>query len=396
MTSATGGERIHRAARLSGAALKERNSLVDAGHSPATAASALDLTVVIPTFNERENIRPLLERLDRALAGIAWEAVFVDDHSPDGTAEAVKAIARIDRRVACLHRIGRRGLAGAVLEGVLASAAPFVAVIDADLQHDETLLLAMLEILRGGGADLVIGSRYLGANGKPAGLSPVRRAASRIAAWLGRRVLKADVSDPVSGFFMIRREVVEVVAPCLSGEGFKILFDIIACQPKPLRIVELPYDFAPRQTGESKLGRRVVVEYLGLLLARFSGNLIPPRALMFALVGASGLIVHLAVLRLALAFGLRFALAQTAGAITAMTSNYLINNAVTYRDRRLRGRELIIGYLRFCALCSVGLIANVAVADLVHRHAPAWWLAGIAGAVFGAVWNYVSTSLAVW
>ena len=381
---------------LPGVALKERDTLLDAGTPSAIVASALALTVVIPTFNERENIRPLVNRLDRVLGPIVWQAVFVDDDSPDRTAEAVKAIARTDRRVACLHRVGRRGLAGAVLEGVLASAAPFVAVIDADLQHDESLLPAMLEILRGGGTDLVIGSRYLGANEKSRGLSPLRRVGSRIAAWLGRRVLKADVSDPVSGFFMIRREVVEAVAPRLSGEGFKILFDIIACQPKPLRIVELPYAFAPRQTGESKLGRRVVVEYLGLLLARFSGNLIPPRALMFGLVGASGLIVHLAILRLALAFGVRFALAQTAGAVTAMTSNYLINNAVTYRDRRLRGGRLITGYLRFCALCSVGLIANVAVADLVHRHAPIWWLAGIAGAVFGAVWNYVSTSLAVW
>ena len=351
---------------------------------------------MVPTFNERGNIRPLVDRLDRALAGIAWQAVFVDDDSPDGTAEAVKAIATTDRRVACLHRIDRRGLAGAVLEGVMASAAPFVAVIDADLQHDETLLPAMLEAVRGGEADLVIGSRYLDPETAPRGFSAFRRVGSRVAAWLGRRVLKAEISDPVSGFFMIRREVVVAVAPRLSGEGFKILFDIIACQPKPLRIVELPYAFAARQTGESKLGRRVVVEYLGLLLARFSGNLIPPRALMFALVGASGLIVHLAILRLALAFGLRFALAQTAGAITAMTSNYLINNAVTYRDRRLRGRRLITGYLRFCALCSVGLVANVAVADLVHRHAPIWWLAGIVGAVFGAVWNYVSTSLAVW
>jgi len=307
----------------------ERDTPLDARNPSAIAAPALVLTVVIPTFNEKGNIRPLVDRLDQALAGVTWQAVFVDDDSPDRTAEAVKAIARTDRRVACLHRIGRRGLAGAVLEGVLASAAPFVAVIDADLQHDETLLPAMLATLRRDEADLVIGSRYLNPTEAPGGLSAIRRLGSRTAAWLGRRVLKARVSDPVSGFFMIRREVVEAVAPRLSGEGFKILFDIIACQPKPLRIVELPYAFAPRQTGESKLGRRVVVEYLGLLLARFSGNLIPPRALMFGLVGASGLIVHLAILRLALAFGVRFALAQTAGAVTATAADRVGSNSAT-------------------------------------------------------------------
>jgi dolichol-phosphate mannosyltransferase len=369
---------------------------LDASSPPAIAAPALALTVVIPTFNERGNVASMVGALDRALPGVAWQAIFVDDDSPDGTAEAVNALARADRRLTCLHRVGRRGLAGAVLEGVMASAAPFVAVMDGDMQHDQALLPAMLEILRGGRADLVIGSRYLGGGETAGALSPMRRAISRLAAWLGRRVLKAEVSDPGSGFFMIRRESALAVAPRLSREGFKILFDIIACQSEPLRILELPYLFAPRRRGESKFGRRVAVEYLGLLLARLSGNLIPPRALMFGLVGASGLIVHLAVLRLALAVGLGFALAQGAGAVIAMTSNFLINNAVTYRDRRLKGMALIAGYLRFCALCSVGLIANVAVADLVHRHLAVWWLAGLSGAVFGAVWNYVSTSLAVW
>jgi len=339
-----------------------------------------ELTVVVPTFND----------------GIAWQAIFVDDNSPDGTADTVKAIAATDRRITCLRRIGRRGLAGAVLEGVMASNAPFVAVIDADLQHDETLLPAMLERLRGGEADLVIASRYLDAGSLEDGLSPVRRAGSRLATWLARRILKADVSDPVSGFFMTRRELVDAVAPRLSTQGFKVLFDIIASQPSPPRIVELPYAFARRQAGESKLDGQIVLDYLGLLLTKLSGNLLPPRALLFGLVGASGLGVHLGVLGLCIGLHMIFVQAQITAAVTAMTSNFLINNVVTYRDRRLRGLRLLTGYLRFCALCGVGLIANVAVADLVHRHTPAWWLAGTAGAVFGAVWNYVSTSLAVW
>jgi dolichol-phosphate mannosyltransferase len=320
----------------------------------------------------------------------------VDDNSPDGTAEAVKASAARDRRIVCLHRIGRRGLAGAVIEGIMASAAPVVAVIDADLQHDETILPRMLEIIQSDAADLVVGSRYLTPVGAKIGLSPIRLAGSRLATWIARRVLRADVRDPVSGFFMIRRKLVEDVGPQLSPQGFKILFDIIASQPRPLRIVETPYVFAERQAGSSKLDGRVVIEYLGLILSKFSRGLIPPRALLFGLVGSIGVIVHLAVLGLCRRLGFAFVGAQEMAAAMAMTSNFLINNQVTYRDRRLKGLSLLTGYLRFCALCGLGLIANVAIADLVHHWTPIWWLAGAAGALFGAVWNYVSTSLAVW
>jgi len=354
------------------------------------------LSVVVPTFNERDNVGPLIARLRRSLAGTSWQAIFVDDNSPDGTASAVKAMAACDRRILCLQRVGRRGLAGAVVEGAMASAAPFVAVIDADLQHDDTLLPRMLACLRAGEADLVIGSRFLEPYGAAEGLSPLRRAGSRVANALARRVLKARVTDPVSGFFMIRRDLIEAVAPRLSDQGFKVLFDIIASQPSPPRIMELPYAFAERQAGASKMDGRIAIEYLGLILTKLTGNLIPPRFLMFGMVGASGLVVHMAVLYAGRAAGLSFMVSQITAAVTAMTSNYLINNTVTYRDRRLRGMRLLTGYLRFCALCGLGLIANIAVANLVHEHTRWWWLAGAAGALAGAAWNYVSTSVAVW
>jgi dolichol-phosphate mannosyltransferase len=360
------------------------------------SVEAVELTVVIPTFNERDNVAPLTMRLREALAGIAWQAIFVDDNSGDGTAEAVKAIASTDGRISCLHRIGRRGLAGAVLEGVMASAAPVVAVIDADLQHDETILPHMLGLIRSNEADLVVGSRYLTSDGAQKGLSPVRLAGSRLATWIARQVLRADVSDPVSGFFMIRRDMVRRVAPRLSNQGFKILFDIIASQPEPLRIAEVPYAFAERLTGDSKLDGRVVIEYLGLILSKLTRSVIPPRALLFGLVGSSGVIVHLAILYICRAMGMAFFTAQSVAAITAMTTNFLINNQVTYRDRRLRGWRLVTGYARFCGLCGLGLVANVAIGGLVHSWTPVWWLAGVSGALFGAIWNYVSTSLAVW
>jgi dolichol-phosphate mannosyltransferase len=370
-------------------------------HKPWSSAKALgasptELTVVIPTFNERDNVEPLVRRLRHALDGIAWQAIFVDDNSADGTASLIKDLAREDARITCLHRVGRRGLAGAVLEGVMASAAPVVAVIDADLQHDETVLPRMLRMIGDEEAELVVASRYLTSHGATQGLSPLRLAGSRLATWIARKVLRAELSDPVSGFFMIRRHLVERVAPKLSNQGFKILFDILASQPRPLRVAEVPYVFAERQAGASKLDGRVIIDYLGLILSKLTRNLIPPRALLFGLVGASGLAVHFAVLYTCRWTGLHFSLSQAVAALTAMTSNFLINNRVTYRDRRLKGLRLVTGYLRFCGLCGLGLVANVAIADLVHTVTPLWWLAGAAGAVFGAIWNYVSTSLAVW
>jgi dolichol-phosphate mannosyltransferase len=358
-------------------------------------AAPLQLGVVIPTFKEAPNVIPLLAKLEAALEGVVWQAIFVDDDSPDGTAATVKAIAATDSRVICLHRIGRRGLAGAVIEGAMASAAPFVAVIDGDMQHDETLLPQMLAALQEDRADLVVGSRYLKTDAAGASaLGATREAGSRLANWLGKHVLRAEVTDPMSGFFMIRRELIETVAPALATSGFKVLFDILASQKTPPRYLELPYEFRARVAGDSKLDEGVVIQYLGLLIAKLSRDLISPRFIMFALVGASGVVIHLTILRSLLHYG--FAAAQLTAALGAMTSNYLINNVVTYRDRRKRGLALLIGYFKFVLLCSVPLAANVAVATMVFERGPSWWVAGVAGAVVAAVWNYITTSRAVW
>ncbi len=125
------------------------------------AAALAQLSVIVPTFNERDNVTTLFQRLETALAGVAFEVIFVDDNSPDGTWDLVRSLARQDSRVRCIRRIGRRGLSGACIEGILASSAPYAAVIDADLQHDETQLPKMFALLQGNAADLVVGSRYI-------------------------------------------------------------------------------------------------------------------------------------------------------------------------------------------------------------------------------------------
>ena len=353
------------------------------------------LSVIVPTFNERDNVALLVARLAAALPHAAWEVIFVDDNSPDGTAAAARRLAQTDPRVRCLRRIGRRGLAGACIEGLLASSALAVAIMDGDLQHDETQLPTMLTAIERG-ADLVVGTRFACGSDAVGGLSRVRQLGTRLATMTARRLLGVQLSDPLSGFFMIRRDVFEAVAPRLSTQGFKLLLDIVVSCREPLEIVELPCEFRARRHGHSKLDTLVVFEFLGLLVAKLSGDWLSIRFVGFALVGATGLVVHLWALQQALNLGLAFDWAQTTAAYLAMTSNFVLNNQLTYRDRRLKGWAAVGGLLTFYLVCSVGTVANVGVANWIYGSRPSWWLAGTAGAVMGLVFNYAASSVLTW
>ena len=355
------------------------------------------LTVVIPTFNERSNVLELIARLERVLAGIAWEVVFVDDNSPDATHALVKSIARKNNaRVRCLRRVGRRGLAGACIEGILSSSAPYVAVMDGDLQHDEAILPMMLAKLRLDESDLVIGSRLVDGGTSEAGFSAVRAAISQYSGALTRLVLRADVKDVMSGFFMLRRDIVEDAAPRLCPEGFKILADVLASTRTPLRVHEMPYSFRARLAGESKLDAKVAIDFLGLLANKMTGGLIPLNFISFALVGAAGVAVHMSVLRILMGADLSFQHAQIAATLIAIAFNFFLNNAATYRDRSRKGWRVVSGLTLFYGVCSVGAVANVAVASFIFAQALPWWFAALAGIVMGAVWNYALSSLFVW
>jgi dolichol-phosphate mannosyltransferase len=373
------------------------NDAIQSGpESPPQAAVALQLSVVVPTFNERDNVTALYRQLETALTGVAWEVIFVDDNSPDGTWDVIGALAQRDSRVRCIRRIGRRGLSGACIEGILASSAPFAAVIDADLQHDETQLPKMLALLQGGEADLVVGSRYV-EGGSADSFNKQRAGASALATEVAKRVLGVKIADPMSGFFMIRKDRFEQLAPKLSTQGFKILLDIVATARGELRTVEIPYTFGSRLHGESKLDSMVALDFLGLVLAKLTHDVVSLRFLLFAMVGSIGLIVHFAALFIALeAFDVPFPEAQACGALLAMTSNFILNNFLTYRDQRLKGLAILRGLLLFYLVCSVGLLANVGVAFSVYDQEPIWWLAGAAGALMGVVWNYAMSGLFVW
>jgi dolichol-phosphate mannosyltransferase len=357
-------------------------------------AKAVELAVVVPCFNERDNVPILLEKLRAALSGIEWEVLFVDDDSPDGTAAIARRLAASDRRVRCIQRIGRRGLSTAVVEGMLASSAPYLAVIDGDLQHDERLLPEMLKALKSENLDLVVGSRYT-AGGGIGEWDANRAAMSSLATRLARLVVRQPLSDPMSGFFLITRPALERSVRRMSGQGFKILLDLFASTPDPYRFRELPYTFRDRLHGQSKLDTFVAWEYLMLLIDKLIGWLIPMRLVMFAAVGATGVVVHLATLRVAMTV-FSFATAQAIATAVAITSNFIINNVLTYRDRRLRGIRFFTGLVSFFAVCGVGAIANVGIANAVFQQHYTWWLSALAGIAVGLVWNYAVSSAITW
>ena len=360
----------------------------------APETSRPTLSVIVPTYRESANIPVLFERMKAALDGLPWEMIVVDDDSPDGTSEVAFAIAASDRRLRCLRRVNRTGLAGAVIEGWMSSSADLVAVIDGDLQHDECILPKMYAALKGGSYDLAIGTRV----GDDDGLSPARRKLSNLGKWFFHRIAGAPVADPMSGFFMIRRDVVSDLAPRLSPDGFKILVDVILSSGGRLRIVETPFKFRRRYSGESKLTPLVGMDFLGLVAHHASGGVLPNRFVLFSLIGAIGLVVHILALSAFRAWlgASGFQAEQIGATLVAMGSNFALNNEITYRAQRYRGAAMIAGFLAFALGCSVGLLANINVASWLYRSNQVWWAAGLAGALLSVVWNYAVSTNLIW
>ncbi|MCI5159713.1 MAG: glycosyltransferase family 2 protein [Candidatus Electrothrix sp. AUS1_2] len=366
------------------------------GTKDSVSTAAPLLSVIVPCYNEAENVEELARRLAETLQGISWEVIFVDDDSPDKTSRRVADMAFQNPRVRLIHRIGRRGLSSACVEGMLSSSAPYLAVMDADLQHDETLLPDMLTALRSRPLDIVVGSRYIHGGGI-GGWDAKRAAYSRFATRISRSFTRTELTDPMSGFFMIRREALMQRVRRLSGVGFKILLDLFASSPTPMRFLELPYTFKERHAGESKLDNRALLEFGMLLLDKWIGHLIPVRFVAFALVGGIGVLVHFLVLLLLFRMtGGSFAVGQAIATVVAMTTNYLLNNLFTYNDIRLKGRKLLTGWFSFILVCGVGAAANVGIASLLFQRKTNWILSALAGIAVSSVWNYAVTAVYTW
>ncbi|WP_395395522.1 glycosyltransferase family 2 protein [Novosphingobium sp. BL-8A] len=375
----------------------------------AQASKPLELAVVLPTYNERKNLATMIDRLDKALKGVSWEAIFVDDNSPDGTSDEARNLSLRDPRVRCIQRIGRRGLASAAIEGMCSTAAPVVAVMDADHQHDPELLPQMLKAIASGEYDLAYASRFAEGASTEAWGRPDRVKASGIANKIANKVTGVDLSDPMSGFFMLPTKILRADAHRLSGVGFKILLDILATVDTPLRVKEFPLHFAARAEGESKLDRTVVFEFLVGLYDKWLGRFIPTRFALFGTVGGLGAVLHMTVLALVLhLFGAEFAMShypkevafitgQTIAAIVAMTFNFVLNNELTYADKRLRGfGPLMRGWAQFALTCAFGMIANIGASTALVRIGFHDYAAAIIGIVLASVWNFALSNKFVW
>lgn len=336
-----------------------------------TGTGPLELAVIVPVFKERDNIKPLLQRLATVLASVNHEIIFVDDDSPDSTSRTIREIALTNPHIRVLTRIRRRGLSSACLEGMMAT-------------------------LRTGNVDLVVGTRHAG-TGSMGKFSASRVRLSNLGRRLSRLVCRCELSDPMSGFFMLTRPFLEQTVRHTSGIGFKILLDLMAAAPRPVRLTEIPYTFGARLHGESKLDIMVGLEYLQLLLDKLIGEWIPPRFVIFALVGTLGTIVSLVLLYILVkVLNLEVIPAQVVATWVTMTANFFLNNELTYRDRKLRAGQLWTGLLTFYAACAIGVFGNLRAAALAGQAGMTWYAAGVTGLGVGAIWNYLVTSVWIW
>lgn len=356
----------------------------------------LELAVIVPTFKESKNIRPLLGLLEKALSGIVYEVIFVDDDSPDGTAEVVREIGNTNRRVRIIHRVGRRGLASACMEGMLSTSAPYLAVMDADLQHDESILPEMLARARTGQFDLVIGSRNI-AGGSMGEFSRERVALSNLGLKISQMVSRHNLSDPMSGFFLLTRRFFQEVMRSATGVGFKILVDLVASSPRPVRFSEVPYRFRSREFGESKLDLNVGLEYLYLVADKLIGRWLPLRFVLYCVAGILGLGLHITILWLLYRrWAYSFETALLVAICAAFVANYTINNQLTYRDQRKKGWGFLWGMIVYAIVCSVGNLSNYALSKLLVDRGIWWPLAGLSGLAIGSVWNFAASSILTW
>lgn len=361
-----------------------------------TAGSpGLALSMVICTLDESDSIGNVLDELRDHLNGLHYELIVVDDSADERTSDVVRGRATSDPRIRLLHRRNARGLASAAIAGWDMARGRVLGLMDGDGQHDPALLRRMLESLDVADADLAVGSRYC--KGAHTGLCGFRHYLSKAGTGLTHLVAGGAVTDPLSGLFMFTRQWLGEVRDGLSGLGFKVLIDVATAGKRTPKVVEVPTALRTRVAGESKLDARVGVELLAQLAGKLTGGLVSLRFAMFAFVGATGVIVHLGML--SLLHGLAhvpFTFAQGAAILVAMTWNFFLNDLLTFHDRRLARSEVLSGLFRFYLMCAGGALINEAIATTLKNAGLAWSVAGVAGVLAGAVWNYWSVTRFTW
>jgi len=353
----------------------------------------LDLSIIIPTRNERENLPVIIGKLQEVMEGRHYEIVIVDDDSEDGTWQVAEEFSKRCQNIRVIRRINRKGLSSAITEGFLLGKGKYVAVLDADLQHDHRLITAMLDEI--GDCDVVIGSRYMDQKSVP-GWDSWRSRLSRAGTTVAQKLLKQEISDPMSGFFMIRRKIILEIAPQLFEQGYKILFDILIRRPD-LKVKELPYDFKARLYGTSKLTAAVIFDFADLLISRAIPSRFNFQFIRYGVVGASGVVIHLFTLYLLhVAMGLLYPVALVFAIETAMVSNYILNNLWTFKEHRFLGLLWWKGLVKFNLACMLGSAINLAIGWYLVENTVPWFYASVLGIWVGMSWNYLTNRFFTW
>ena len=358
------------------------------------------ISVIIPTYNEYKNLPKLLDQLLNLETIFEKEIIIVDDNSSDGTQNLARSYSQNDRRIRLISRLGRSGLSSAIKEGCLCASGDLIVIMDADGQHEPNSIINGLKKFNNKNIDIIIGSRFL-EESIIKGLSSKRESGSSIANFLARITLHSGykkLTDYMTGFILLKRNSCIKYIEKIDVNGFKFLYELLSLSKGKLTVIEIPLVFGLREFGQSKLDLAVIWDFLISLIHNFFGRIIPRRAFSFALVGLIGVFVQMFVIYFLIGVtDFDFEEVLPIGVILAATSNYIINNILTFRSNKLSGKNFYFGLFKFLLVASLPIIANIGVANLFYNQLSSnTFFAQIAGILVVFIWNYAASSRVVW
>jgi dolichol-phosphate mannosyltransferase len=359
------------------------------------SSSYPELSLVVPTYNERENITPLVERIHKSLSDYNYELIVVDDNSPDGTSELARSLAS-KYPVKVIVRTNERGLASAVVAGFNQARGEILGVIDADLQHPPEFIPALIKAVRDG-ADVAIASRYIPGGGIE-GWSLKRKVISKAAKLPANLLLSSarKIKDPLSGFFLFKKRVID--GAVLSPTGYKILLEVLV-RGSANTVVEVPYTFKERERGKSNLTAKEQINYLKHLyrLAWDDGGI--KHFLKFCVVGASGAVVNLGFLALFVqVVHMDKVWAQVPSYQISIWTNFAFNEFWTFSDRRTPGlKSFLIRAIKFNLVSQIGWGINWGVYRLALKVAGINYIVSqVIAIAIATMWNFLSNVIWTW
>lgn len=347
-----------------------------------------NFSIVIPTYNEKENILSLINEIQNELSTFAYELIIVDDNSPDKTAETVKKFVKGKnlKNVICINRSWHKGLSSAVVEGMAASKSPLIIVMDGDGQHDPKDILQLIKTQQDHELDLVIGSRFFGDTSNTS-LSKNRSFLSKLGIKITKLIIGEKYSDPLTGFFLIKREILESIQKEIYKDGFKILFDVLMLK-RNLHWSEIQINFRARNAGDSKLNLSTLAHLLGQIVENLSFRLIPSTFFVFSVIGSLGVIIHLLTLYIFLSMGFAYILSNFLGSAFALTSNYFLNNYLTFNNLHKTWVSKALGLMKYSFFNSLSLVANIGVAAYLYFDDFSLAISTLLGITAGLLLNY--------